>query len=59
MSLLRHYYFILYIGLGSDDIYISWLNSDNGDECEKELGDMTLKECYEWVKQCEAGEITE
>jgi len=46
---LEDYPFTLYIGLGSDDIYASWSNPENGDEEEIEVSGKSLADLEAWA----------
>jgi hypothetical protein len=46
---LEDYPFTLYIGLGSDDIYASWSNPENGDEEEIAIAGMSLTDLDAWA----------
>jgi hypothetical protein len=46
---LEDYPFTLYIGLGSDDIYASWSNPENGDEEEIDVSGKSLAELEAWA----------
>jgi hypothetical protein len=46
---LDDYPFTLYIGLGSDDIYASWSNPENGDEEEIEIVGLSLADLDAWA----------
>jgi hypothetical protein len=46
---LEDYSFTLYIGLGSDDIYASWSNPENGDEEEIEVSSKSLADLEAWA----------
>ena len=46
---LEDYPFTLYIGLGSDDIYASWSNPENGDEEEIEIAGLSLADLDAWA----------
>ena len=56
---LEDYPFTLYIGLGEDTIYASWECSNDGHECNIDASAMTIIDLYDWVRDCESGEITE
>lgn len=46
---LEDYPFTLYIGLGSDTIYASWTNPNNGEEEEIDIDGMALHELESWA----------
>lgn len=48
---LEDYRFTLYIGLGSDTVYASWFNYDNGDEEETETAGMSLFDLEHWAQK--------
>ena len=53
---LEDYSFTLYIGLGSDTVYASWTNWDNGDEEDLEVTHSEdLNSLYNWTQALEAG----
>jgi hypothetical protein len=56
---LEDYPFTLYIGLGSDNIYALWINSDNGDEIETDLDNKSLEDLEEWANELYRNAITE
>ena len=56
---LEDYPFTLYIGLGEDTVYASWECSSDGHEYNIDASEMTIIDLYNWVRDCESGEITE
>lgn len=51
---LEDYPFTLFIGLGSDDIWASWSNPENGEETVTNVIDeMSLDSLYDWVSELE------
>lgn len=48
------YNFCLYMPIGCElqksDVYVSWTNSENGEERETKLNNMTLKDIEEWTE---------
>lgn len=46
---LEDYSFTLYIGLGSDTIYASWSNPENGEEEETETEGKSLEDLWTWA----------
>jgi hypothetical protein len=46
---LEDYMFTLYIGLGSDSIYASWSNPNNGEEEETDTDNKSLDELESWA----------
>lgn len=50
---LEDYSFTLYISLGSDDVWASWSNPNDGEEEEVEVGSLSLAELIQWVGELE------
>ena len=48
---LEDYPFTLYIGLGSDEIYASWSNPNDGEEEETEVKGKSLSDLEDWANQ--------
>ena len=46
---LEDYSFTLFIDLGSDDIKALWTNSDDGEEIEITVDEMSLDDLHEWA----------
>ena len=53
---IEDYPFCLFIGLGSDRIYVNYSDPETGEGYDTALGDMTLEDVYEWVSQYETHE---
>lgn len=48
---LEDYPFTLYIGLGSDEIYASWSDPEDGEEHEIEVEGKSLNDLYTWCEE--------
>jgi hypothetical protein len=46
---LEGYQFTLYIGLGSDTVYASWSNPNDGEEEETDTDNKSLEELESWA----------
>jgi len=50
---LEDYPFTLFIGPSGDEVCAIWTNSEDGEEHECELGNLSLDDLYVWVNQLE------
>ena len=50
---LEDYSFTLFISLGSDEIYALWSDANNGEEHETEVGNMSMRDLYDWCEELE------
>ena len=47
---LEDYFFTLFIGLGSDNIYALWTNFNDGEEIEIDIENMSLFDIEHWAQ---------
>ena len=52
---LEDYPFTLFIGLGSDNVYASWSNPEDGEEVEIDVDGMSLDDLYDWASDLYEG----